>query len=237
MKVIVLTTDTLHHAYFVRELVASGVAVVTVCETESLSAPFDTAHPFEQARDEYERELWFGGKPATLKSEPDVLFVKNINDPRVVELLGGEKSIANIVFGTRKIGAELVSASKSKLLNLHGGDPRFYRGLDSVLCAVYHGDFGQLKTCLHTVNAVLDDGEMVGLKPLSIRCGMQLHQVRAENARVCVSLVTEAIGSIIASEPLNLSRQDQVGRYYSFMPNVLKELCVKKFERHTAGLV
>lgn len=236
MRVTVLTTDTLHHAYFVRELRARGYDVLTVIETKSLKAPFETAHPYEAEREIFESQLWFGGEKVKLKDARDTICVESINDPQVIEILQRESSVLNVVFGTGRIEQSIISASRCKLLNLHGGDPRAYRGLDSVLWAIYHGEFVELKTCLHTVNAKLDDGDIVGLQPLTLGKDMKLHQLRAENARVCVELVNAALLDIARGSEIALVRQQQMGRYYSFMPTVLKELCVKKFERFTARL-
>ena len=44
MKLVVLTTDTLHHCYFVRELNLQFAVEAVFIETNSLNPKFDIAH-------------------------------------------------------------------------------------------------------------------------------------------------------------------------------------------------
>ena len=53
MRVVILTTQTPHHVYFVREIAAAASVTLVMAETRSLTPPFDTAHPFESERDRY----------------------------------------------------------------------------------------------------------------------------------------------------------------------------------------
>ena len=75
------------------------------------------------------------------------------------------------------------------------GDPRQYRGLDTHLWAIYHGDFGGLVTCLHHVDLQLDTGDIVDCRPVPIARDMELHELRAANTRVCVELIRSALAS------------------------------------------
>jgi len=61
MRICVLATETLHHAYFVKALAARGHELLALIEGKSAVPPYDTAHPFEAERDAHERAVWFGG--------------------------------------------------------------------------------------------------------------------------------------------------------------------------------
>ena len=52
--------------------------------------------------------------------------------------------------------------------NFHGANPEKYRGLDSQLWALWHRDYGELKTCLHQLNETLDDGDIFNLLPIDM---------------------------------------------------------------------
>jgi methionyl-tRNA formyltransferase len=236
MRALVLTTETLHHAYFVQQLSQDTTDLHVICETTGVTAPFDTAHAFEVEREQFEADRWFAGEVRTLDSLAHTTRCANINDAKIVEHIRGLRPDVAVVFGTRKLYAELIAAAGRNLLNLHGGDPEYYRGLDTHLWAIYHNDFVNLVTSLHRVNETLDDGAIVGLRAIALRRGMQLHELRAENTECAVRLFKDAVRELSETGAVSARAQRQAGRYYSFMPAVLKSVCVGKFARHCAGL-
>jgi len=227
-----LTTDTPHHRYFAREMSNAGLLGGVVLETSAAKPPFETFHPFEARRDEYEREVLLGGESAEFSEFAPVRRAADINDAEVVADLHRTAPAFVMVFGTRKLAQKTIGSARIACLNLHGGDPRQYRGLDTHLWAIYHGDFAGLVTCLHHVDLELDTGDIVDCRPIPIARGMELHELRAANTRVCVELAKRAL----SSETAKRVRQAAKGRYYSFMPGCLKELCLAKFRRHADSL-
>ncbi len=236
MKVVVLTTETMHHAYFVREIAARFDIARVFIERTGIAAPFETAHAFEHAREQYEQAYWFDGEAAKIAQFADVTESKTINDASVVSDIRSINPDAIIVFGTRPLGPAIIDIAPDRIFNLHGADPQKYRGLDSHLWAIYHRDFDALETTLHVLNAKLDDGAIVGTKSLKIHKGMPLHALRQANTEVCVALVTEALNELQTHGRIASSAQVGKGRYYSFMPAVLKDICVRRFENHTEKL-
>lgn len=236
MRVLVLTTDTIHHAYFIRELTAYYPKLHVLIETMGISAPFDVHHPFEDERDRYESEVWFGGNRIAVCDYAETSKYENINQPKVVERIAQFQPEATVVFGTRKLSRPVIEAAGANLMNLHGGDPEFYRGLDSHLWTIYHDDYANLITTLHVVNEVLDGGTIIGLRPIALNPNMKLHELRRRNTECAVCLTVDALRDLELTGKTLRRAQRQVGRYYSFMPSVLKAVCVTKFERHCANL-
>lgn len=236
MKVAVLTTQTPHHAYFVRELAAAFPVASVVLETNALKAPFDTAHELEQRRDEYERQVFFGGRDPSIADLAPTRSFPSVNDEACLDHLRGLAADVLVVFGTGIIRPGLIAVNPRGIVNLHGGDPREYRGLDSHLWAIYHGDWENLVTTLHRVNPALDDGETVLMARVPVARGMQLHQLRRSNAEVCVRLVVSALAMRERLGGFVSTPQGKRGRYYSFMPAPLKEICRRKFDAWAAKL-
>ena len=56
MKIIILTTLTPHHIYFVKKVSEHFGIHTTILEKESLVPPFNTYHSFEKEREQYERK-------------------------------------------------------------------------------------------------------------------------------------------------------------------------------------
>ena len=236
MRTALLTTSTVHHDYFAWSVAGlqpwSGILV----ETESLPAPFEVAHHYEKLREAYERDLWFRDAGPRGFLEENAKKVPTVNCPEAVSYLRNLQPDVVIVFGTGKLKAALLSSIQTVFLNLHGGNPEQYRGLDSHLWAVYHKDFSALVASLHHVNERLDDGDIVDLRPVEINRGMPLHALRAANTEICVAMVRDTLRLMLDGCSVKRVPQKQRGRYYSFMPAALKETCVRNFTRYTETL-
>jgi methionyl-tRNA formyltransferase len=211
MRIVALTTDTRHHAYWALKLAEAGVLGGVVLERRRTRAPFATHHPFEDAQAAFEAEALAAPAWADLAPVEEVEVVDEAT-------LTGDLAVS---FGTGRIGRAMIERWDGRLLNLHGGDPERYRGLDSHLWAIYHGDFAGIVTTIHAVEPQLDTGAIVAREPVPLPD--ELHALRAANTRVCVDLTLRALDAPPAVP------QRTKGRYYSFMPAVLKDTCLRRW--------
>ena len=141
-----------------------------------------------------------------------------------------------IVFGTGKLSPEIISICPQGCVNLHGGNPEEYRGLDASLWTIYHGDFQALMTTVQVLAAKLDCGDIVSQRAVPIAHGMRLHELRRAGTEAAIPALREVIKGFAANGSVVGQPMAQKGRYYSHMPTALKEICLKRFERHTAQL-
>ncbi len=237
MRTVILTTDTLHHTYFVEHVSQSfDLSAVLVEARPAAVPPFETGHSFETERDDYERSKWFVGRQGVLPEVADITSFSSLNDDDAVSCLKSLRPDVVVVFGTGRLKAPIIGVCPDGFVNLHGGDPEHYRGLDSHLWAIYHKDFSGLQTTLHRVALELDDGEILERMSLPVRPGMPLSELRSVNTDVCVKLVLNALEAFQARGQFTSRAQTQIGRYYSFMPSVLKEICVKNFNKYSQSL-
>lgn len=229
MKLLILTTESAHHAYFVRELQEALGSVTVFLETQEQQSAFDTHHPFEEMRDEYESRTWFGGKRAVVSDYAPATRFGSLNEEAAVAAIRRAGADLVVVFGTSRLKRSVIGACPPTLLNLHGGDPENYRGLDSHLWAIYHRDFDGIMTTMHRVDTELDTGEIVSQAKVPIGEGMPLHALRAENTEMCVQLTVAATNVFRRSGQVTSRPQRKVGRYYSAMPASLKSICEQNF--------
>ena len=230
MKIAVLTTETPHHIYFVRELQQVFGDVIVFCETQNVMATFETYHSFEGVRDEFEWNKWFNGQKMKISSHAKTYYFTNMNEKAATKTLEKENVDLVLVFGTGLLKDNLIRVCPINIFNLHGGDPEHYRGLDSHLWAIYHRDFSGLVTTLHRVDATLDSGDIVLQGQIPLTQDMGLHELRALNTQLCVELAVTLIDMYSRNGKIVSCRQRQAGRYYSFMPSALKYICCKNFE-------
>ena len=237
MKIGILTTETTHHAHYIKALSQlSKHQYVALVESNTLKAPFQTAHPFEQKRAQYEIDNFFNGSPPSISQFCETHVVNSINDTDALTLIQKIEPDCLVVFGTGKIKPPLVNQYPSRLINLHGGDPEEYRGLDSHLWAIYHQDFKGLVVTLHQLNPVLDDGHIILKEQLAPQKNAALHELRMLTTEACVRLTLAGLNQLEMHEQFLMQPQKKIGRYYSFMPTDLKEICVKNFEKYTRSL-
>jgi methionyl-tRNA formyltransferase len=235
MRLIVLTTETPHHAYFVRELARRFPVTGVFLESLAVQAPYPTSHPFELERDAYEKEIWFGGDEPDIRNFAACQSFPDLNSPPAISAMMKSQADLGIVFGTGLLRSEAMKIYPL-LLNLHGGDPELYRGLDTHLWAIWHRDFSSLITCLHHIAPKLDTGDIVGKSRINLKPGMKLHQLRAANTEKCLDLASQAASTCQSGSRITAISQQAEGRYYSFMPAALKTVCCEVFERYCIGL-
>jgi len=236
LKVGILTTDTPHHTRFVEAISKSWNVVRVFEEKRSVSAKFEIHHDFEDERDKYESEVWFGGKPKSLSDVSDVVTFRDLNEPDCIDAMKDAGCDVHIAFGTGRLDQQVIDVTPDRIVNLHGADPENYRGLDTHLWAVYHRDFRGLVTTLHKVSPKLDRGGVVMKMPIPIERDMQLYQLRKANTEICITLSDKGLEMMCNYGQFISQPQLYIGRHYSFMPAVLKDRCVKQFSEFTATL-
>jgi methionyl-tRNA formyltransferase len=237
LTVAVLTTDTTHHAWFVRALRSTVDVGAVFLEEEVLAPPEGTHHPFEDARAEYERSIWFDSSDdGDLWNGAPVHRVRRMNDTAAVDALRRARPSIVLVFGTRKLSDEVIGVCPDGIMNLHGGDPRRHRGLDSHLWAIHDGAFDALVVTLHRVSGDLDAGDIIAQRPVPVSRGMLLHELRRRNTETCLGLCLEAIRRCDRHSAIDAAPQAKSGAYFSFMPAALKERVVRSFNRYTRRL-
>lgn len=213
------------------------VDVAAFCETAAApEAPFPTRHAFEAERDRYERDSWFGGVPTRIDQIAPTQTFGRLNDENAVRALAAYAPDVILVFGTCVLKPPMISIRPDRILNLHGGDPERYRGLDTHLWAIYHREFCGLVTTLHRLDAGVDTGDIVLQKAVTLTPGMGIHALRRANTETCVDLATSAIEMIRRTGEVAARPQRTTGRYYSAMPSALKDVCKTRFESYTAML-
>lgn len=237
LKIAILTTETPHHIHFVRELSNYYKDIKIFCETGKTKLQyFKNLHSFEKKRSKYEASIWFKEKKIKIQEVADTNKFVSINNIDAFKAIKKYNADLIIVFGTSPLKNKIISLNPNKILNLHGGDPERYRGLDSHLWAIYHNDFSALWTTLHRLTAKLDSGDIVAQSSIPITRNLPLHALQAINTNICVKLTLSAI-DMYDKYGIILSRQQRnLGRYYSAMPKDIKTICLQKFNNFTKNI-
>lgn len=232
---VVLSTDTAHHRYFVNRLERGGVPLrACLFETAHVQPPFATGPVFDAEQDAFEAAHFFADVPASL-AEGKVHVVERCDTPPALALLDALQPDFGVVFGTRRLPPAVLARFRDGLINVHRGISQDYRGLDSDLWAIYHGDYGGLGVTIHRVEPTLDTGPIAGQARLRLDRAMRIHQLRYHTTVMATELVLQALTDYRLGR-LACRPQERRGRYYSFMPLELKRLVAARFDRHCERL-
>ncbi|MBI89841.1 MAG: formyl transferase [Candidatus Marinimicrobia bacterium] len=234
-KVVVLSSDTTHHRYFINFLIQKGIEFDSIIfETQHVNAPFAVSPFFEDKEEHFEKSNFFININYSLP-ENLVVDVETVNSSKAIEIFDTLKPDIGIVFGTGKINKKVLGMFKDGLINVHRGIAQYYRGLDSDLWAIYHRDYKNIGVTIHMVDSELDTGEILYQENILMHKGMKTHQLRYYTTKIATDLIYKSILDYFSSG-FKSYPQEKRGRYYSFMPLVLKRIVNKRFNSFCENL-
>lgn len=229
-KIVLLSTDTLHHRYFINKLKEAGHGFHSIIfETTCVSAPFHIEPFFKNEEEEFEKNNFFEHLSSDISSQ-NIFHVENINHQNALDILRELRPSLGVVFGSRKLGDKVIYSFRDGLYNIHRGIPQKYRGLDSELWAIYHGDLENIGVTLHKVDLELDTGNIVYQHKAQLPGDTKIFHLRYLLTKIAADLCIRALDDYSVGNVM-LTPQEKKGRYYSFMPLCIKNTLVKKLER------
>lgn len=231
MKIIVLSTDTPHHIYFINRILSHYKIEAVFFETDRASFPYDTSSPYAKEEEAYEEENFFKKISSKIPASLPVQSVQNVNGAEFLRAASAYNADMALVFGCGKIMPRTISLFDKGMINVHRGIVPYYRGLDSDLWAIYHDDFANIGTTLHYVEKELDTGDIVKSGRADLAANDRIYCLRYKTTVMAADMMIEAISEIMAGSEKR-TRQMRKGCYYSAMPSVLKPVCQSKFERY-----
>jgi len=231
LKIAILTTKTFHHLYFISELKKKFNKIYTILENKKIKYSFKTNHKFTIKRQKYEKKFFFNNENYNLKNYKIFDDINNIKSIKYLKKINPDVIIS---FGVGLIKKKFLSKFKSKkIINLHGGNPEEYRGLDSILWSIYHKDFKNLQTTLHMVDTKFDTGKIISKKKIILSKSTKFEHIRTINTLNCIKLVIEYLNCLNKDKKILVLKQNKIGRYYSAIPSYLIDKCIKNFNNYS----
>jgi len=236
MRIAILTTESVPHVRFAAAMAERHTLAGILVETALPSAQFETAHPFEETRDDFERKRWFaGGSPALREIGPATEFA-SLSSPEAAKHLGRLDAEIAFVLGTRRLGRQTLDVLGRRMVNLHGAEPQDYRGMDPELWAVYHCDFPGLVVTAHFLEPEVNAGAVLERQEIARHGKMELHELRHARTEAFIAVAEAAAKALSGQTMQMITPLHRLGRRYGFMPSALKDICVHRFRHHTETL-
>lgn len=259
LRVGVLTTDTAHHRWFVREVAARtrGTVEIAAVVFETRAYPWAAKaqryaqehrrHPLrrrhnpylpsaalDRAAAAYEEPRFFPDGDRSLPASTAVTVVESVNDPEAVAVLDDVEADLLFVYGTGIVRPEVFERPRLGTVNAHGGRLPHYRGLDTNLWAALRGHPEDMAVTLHRMDATLDTGEVLAEAFLGPRPGLGLASLRYETTLVCTDLAVDLL-TALAVGPVASAPQEGPGEYFGPMAPALKRRAERRIRRWVAG--
>jgi folate-dependent phosphoribosylglycinamide formyltransferase PurN len=140
-----------------------------------------------------------------------------IDDPHAPETIRqvSELQPDHILFlGAPVIQPELFTLARHGALNWHHGLSPRYRGSDCVLWAMANNEFDQIGFTIHRVSAVVDGGEILLQRKVSVRKDMDFSQAVADVARQGMDGFIEVVDGLLSGPAGESRTQEKGGVHY-----------------------
>ena len=227
MKVIILTTNTDHHKYFINKICTSDDNLSVFFETKKPVFKYKTAHKFYKLRDKFEKKVFQNQK---YKRNIKYFNYISVNDHSVKKNIYKIKPDIIVAFGISILKKKILkSFNHIDFVNFHGGDPELYRGLDSHFWGLYHKDFNNLYTTMHYIDLGIDTGDIISKKKIKISELTNIYDLRIKNTIFCIKMFNSFYRKKINNEKIKKFKQKNKGRYYSALPSQLVNTCLQNF--------
>ncbi|MBN1872024.1 MAG: hypothetical protein JW800_05565 [Candidatus Omnitrophica bacterium] len=231
MRIVILSTDTLHHIYFINSIASEFDIAAVYYETDSASFPYDVTSPYAQKEEGFERKNFFRNTPRSLSGKLNVFRVPSVNSKQFMLSAGRIEADIAIVFGCGRIKPHVFGLFREGLINIHRGLATHYRGLDCDIWPIFHDDFQNIGVTLHYVDEGLDTGDIIAMRKIEYSADDKIYKLRHKTTVMATDMMKEALRKIIAGGGVK-SGINGGGRYYCAMPSALKSLCQRKFDAY-----
>ena len=208
--------------------------IFVIFETKKQKFNFKTKHKFEIKREKFEKKILINSK---ILKKISLKVFNDVNSTNSIKFIKKIKPNVVITFGVGLIKKKFLSLfKKNNIINLHGGNPEEYRGLDSILWSLYHKDFNNLYTTLHYVDEKFDTGKIISKLNIPLNKKTKFEHIRFYNTINCVKLIKNYLKKLIMKKKIISFKQKKIGRYYSAIPAKLIDISIKNFHLYIKKL-
>jgi len=242
MKLIIFSTRTKHHSYFIQKVYDEFDIQQIIFEKRKLTVGYKTGPFFDVQENEYENRFFDSSFSNFKKDLPDSLEKKsvdlyNINQSGVKEYIEALSPDLIWVYGTGLIYPDLISIPGWGMVNLHGGISQKYRGLDSSLWAIYNNDFNSLGLTIHYVEPELDTGDILFQHKMMIKKTDEIFHLRFKMTLMATEYSLSLLSQFKQNKAPLAAFPQNWGKYYSAMPLSKKQQALINFTNYKKELL
>lgn len=241
-RVVIFTTPTKHHTYFINKINSTCDIVAIFYEGRRVSKSYPTGPFFAEEEDAFEEKFFdmaFDGAAREFPREIEqrIVTVHDVNQPGVAEHVAALRPQLGLTYGVGRVKSKLFTQPSWGTINIHRGIVQRYRGLDSDLWAAYDGAFDAIGVTVHYLNENLDTGEILAEETISVDTCDRIYHMRYKTSVTATKLVLQLIPRFAeCGGPLPGRKQGRPGPYYSAMSLADKHIAAERFDAYVKKL-
>ena len=220
MRVLILSTPTKHHTYFINKVAEHHNICGIIYERKVLKKDYPTGPFYSNLENKYEDKFFEDGTPNDLSDDlkKKIVEVYSVNNRNLQKYIESMNPDLIITFGTGIVKPYIFNASKWGTINIHRGQIDKYRGLDSDLCAIKNEDFDNIGVAIHYVDEDLDTGDVLSTGKVSLTKVDEIYHLKYHTTILATNMMLEVLkkfkqkGGKIKGES-----QTEFGEYYTAM--------------------
>lgn len=220
MKLIIFSTDTKHHRYFINKIKQSNSHFFEICsiifERRKLKKDYVTGPFFNFEEDKFE-DKFFDEVPYEI-DDNNMIEVHNVNQKALTKYIEYLKPDLGITFGTGLVKPFIFNIPKWGTINIHRGCIDLYRGLDSDLWALYDKQFNKIDVTVHYIDENLDTGDVLMKKNLCLSKVNNIFELRYYTTILGTEMILDILNKFTSkNKKVDGFKQKKFGKYFSAM--------------------
>ena len=235
MKLVIFSTDTKHHRYFINKLNKKFNICSIIFERKKLTKDYVTGPIFNAEEDKFEDR--FFEEVSDKIDDKKMIEVYSVNHKSLAKYIKEFKPDLGITFGTGLVKPFIFNIPKWGTINIHRGCIDSYRGLDSDLWALYNKEFNKIDVTIHYIDEKLDTGDVLLKKNLCLDKIDYIYELRYHTTILATKMVIEILNKFSSqNKRIDGLKQVKLGKYFSAMNLEQKYEALYNFLSYKLGI-
>lgn len=234
-NIVILTGSDPRHQFFIHQLstrFSISEVFIEKCDYPSPSPQSEEEsiawNWFFKRRDQSEKELILKSNPLTTTNKPETNYLNKGELNSLDTIAKVEKSNPGFiaVFGTSILREPFLQKFPNHLVNLHIGDPEFYRGSSCNFWPIHEGMLQHLSATIHRIDQGVDTGDILSRQAITMSADDDEQTLLLKPLKLGIQLMIETIQNW-QSGALQSIQKNRNGKLYKksdFTPKVILEM-------------
>ena len=247
-KIVLITGPGLNHRYFVNRL--NRDFPIEYVLIEEVAYPNFTSNSrkhqeawewFSRRRKEYEENSFAGSKLWARKNQPKIIPIATgqLNSTETLKTLQAQQPEIIILFGASLIGRKIMDHFPNRIINLHVGLSKQYRGSSCNFWPIHDGRLDCLGATVLTINTGIDTGEILAQATIEIEEDDTEQSLIGKSLTLGMDLTIQVVRQWFDGQcvPLPLERNGKLFKKMDFTPEAVSKVKEMVEGGHLASLI
>ena len=220
MKILILSTQTKHHTYFINKIAKHHNICGIIYERKVLKKDYPTGPFYDNLADKFEDKFFENEVPNDLSDDlkKKIVEVHSVNNKHLQKYIKSMSPDLIITFGTGIVKPYIFNTAKWGTINIHRGQIDKYRGLDSDLWAIKNEDFDNIGVAIHYVDEDLDTGDVLSKGKVLLSNVEEIYHLRYHTTILATNMMLNVLEKFqYENGKIEGEKQTEFGEYYTAM--------------------